>query len=291
MPHANDKYNTSLDALREGIDAIDRNIARLLLERSDIVAKVGELKKNQGVHGSYIRARRESVMLRDMLALFAGTRFPQAAAATIWRTIIGASTAMESPLNLSVLQATEGDHSTHLFAREYFGSFIPCILRTDAATLLADLARNPHTIGVVPRAPGPQAPCWWELLAELPSDARPSVFASLPFVRSRNDAAPATLSFAIGQVELNPSGDDRTLFSLRMARPAPPEQLHQQAADALATHARSPGWIEASPSGRSVLLELEGFLPDPRDLAAALSADYGMQAVCLGAYATPCPPL
>ena len=51
MPQANDKYKTSLDALRDEIDAIDREIADLLLARGEIVARVETRGRNRPPRG------------------------------------------------------------------------------------------------------------------------------------------------------------------------------------------------------------------------------------------------
>lgn len=266
MPQANDKYKTSLDGLRDEIDAIDREITDLLLARCRIVAKVGKLKEDQEITGSYIRPRREAVMLRDLIGRFAGTRFPRGAVVAIWRAIIGASTAMESPLNLSVL-TDGGDDTPHWLAREYFGAFLPSAMHTQASAVLADIARNQHTIGVVPLSPGSQSPCWWEELAETREDTRPIIFACLPFMASSGEPS-LPLALAMGRVELMPSGDDHTLFVL----PSPLPELPV-----------TPAWTRDATSGRSVLVSIPGYHMGDAGLLKAL----GAQAVCIGAYATP----
>ncbi len=280
MPQANDKYKTSLDTLRDEIDAIDRELVELLLKRSEIVAQVGELKKSEKITGSYIRARREAVMLRNIISKFDGTRFPRAAAAAIWRTIIGASTAMESPLNLSVL-TSERDSTPHFLGREYFGNFIPCVLHSDASDVLADIARNPHTIGIVPRTAGSTSPCWWEALAEIKGDDKPLVFAYLPFIRGRHDLTSINPSLAIGRVEINPTGDEHTLFMMRTVKPMPPEAISAEISQMLEELGLSAAWIEHSPSARSALISIAGFLANDGRLSHLAQLTY------LGAYATP----
>ncbi len=282
MPQANDKYKTSLDALRDEIDVLDREIVDLLLKRSEIVAKVGNLKQEEKVSGSYIRPRREAVMLRNLIAAFEGTRFPPAAVTAIWRTIIGASTSMESPLNLSVLLHEGEDASPYFLAREYFGSFLPSVLHTEASALFGDLARNPHTIGILPLSSGAAVPCWWEILAEIKGDKKPVVFAHLPFIHTRHSKNNPPPSLAAGRVEILPTGDDHSVMVLRADKPMKAEQWRQSITESFAAPDMTPAWHIVAPSGRSALAGIPGF-----HYHQTLPALPRMEAVCLGAYATP----
>lgn len=292
MPQANDKYKTSLETLRNGIDAIDAEIAELLKQRAEIVAEVGKLKEGQQVTGSYIRARREAVMLRKLLGLFEETDFPRAAVAAIWRTIIGASTYMESPLALSILLHGE-DASPHYLAREYFGSFIPATLQHSMVEVLREIENNPHTIGIVPYAPGSDSPCWWDALAEAEGETAPVVFAVMPFVRSRKDITPPPTALALGRVELTPTGDDETLLTLRTATPAKEANWVEWCKLALAEIKLEQATLSCSPKGDSALLTVKGFLYGNAGLINALqqavSKASGTEIAlhCIGAYGTP----
>ncbi len=292
MTGANDKYKSSLDALRDQIDAIDREIAALLLKRSEIVTKVGKLKKDQKITQSYIRPRREAVMLRNLIKHFEGTPFPRAAVASIWRSIIGASTCMESPMNLSVL-CNGDDLSPHFLAREYFGSFVPCTLHRDANAVITDILRNQHTIGVVPRAPAKDAPCWWEVLAQQTGANAPVVFALLPFVRSRNDVTPPPTALAIGRVETLATGDDETLFVLQSQKPLRTEDWAAWYGQSLSALGLTQAGLKTGPSGKSALFGVQGFhYNDPAKLSAllkevnTLSNDTTITGSCIGAYAS-----
>lgn len=300
MPSAHDKNTTetaTLEGLRGRIDAIDREIADLLLKRLGLVARVGELKRRGKVEGSYIRMRREAVMLRDLIKRFEGTGFPPAAAASIWRTIIGASTLTESPLSLSVL-CEEADRSPYFLAREYFGGFVPCAMRRDAAQVLRDITRNPHTVGVFPsflrrafhapadRPRGNFPSCWWEALARSTDLHKPTVFAVLPFFRGLRDATPQPAALAVGRVDLLPTGEDETLCVLTAEKPLRPEDW---AAFAPADHAG----LEIAPAGNAALCSVPGFhYDDPAALAAllkainAVSGSIRVEGTCIGAVAS-----
>ena len=102
MSANNNKLNVALAEYRSQIDAIDDELMGLLVTRCEIVKQVGKLKEGAGSKGSFIRPKREADMIRRIVGFFEGTDFPAQSAAHIWRTIIGASLRMESPLNVAV---------------------------------------------------------------------------------------------------------------------------------------------------------------------------------------------
>lgn len=201
-----------LKELRAQIDAIDDDIARLLVARMEVVKQVGVLKRARGESKSFIRPDREAIMLRDLMAYFRETDFPESAAASIWRIIIGASTAMESPLNISVAHGHERGSAVAL-AREYFGPTLPCRLHVEPEDVLNDMRTDPHCIGVLPASypAGANGPWWWQMARDTGHECQ--VFAKLPFVlfQRKADAEPVLLA---GNVEPAPSGKDLSLFAI-----------------------------------------------------------------------------
>lgn len=295
MPQAFDKNKTEkdpLEGLRSQIDVIDREIAGLLLKRGELVGRVGKLKKDQKITQSYIRPRREATMLRDLIRHFEGTNFPRAAVASIWRTIIGASTTMESPLSLSVFCYLE-DMSPLYLAREYFGNFIPCTVHRTAEEVLNDISRNQHIVGVFPRAPGKdKTACWWETLASYSGINKPVVFAVLPFVRSRRDITPPPTALAVGRVDLQPTGDDETLFVLTAEKPVRADDWATWYGQSLSALSLGQAGLKTD-DGRSALFGVQGFhYGDTAKLAALLkevnkaSGGVKIEGVCIGAYAS-----
>jgi chorismate mutase len=282
-----------LDILRDQIDVIDRDIASLLLKRIKLVGRVGRLKQEQKVSNSYIRPRREAVMVRELIKHFEGTGFPRAAVAAIWRTIIGASTTMESPLNLSVL-CHGTDVSPHFLAREYFGSFIPCVIQHDVESVLHDISNNQHTIGVFPREVAKDAPaCWWEKLAHYEGVNKPVVFAVLPFIRSRKDITPPPTALAVGRVDVLPTGDDETLFVLTTEKPARSEDWAIWYGKSLAALSLEQAGLKICNRGTNALFGVQGFHHNDHAKLAALlkevnksSADVQVEGVCIGSYAS-----
>lgn len=200
-----------LKSLRQQIDALDDEIIRLLIQRIGIVQQVGDLKYSQGETRCFIRPDREAIMLRDITARFRGSGFSEAAAAAIWRIIIGASTAAESPLNLSVADSREAGNAMAQ-AREYFGPTLPCRRHENAEDVLADIYADPHCLGVFPieyQTSG-DIPWWWQMANDTGHACR--VFARLPFVLRGHPLSPPV--FVASSVEPAPSGKDLTLFAI-----------------------------------------------------------------------------
>lgn len=265
---------------REQIDRIDVEIARLLVARMEVVRRVGALKRAQGENRSFIRPDREAIMLRDLMARFRETDFPESAAAGIWRIIIGASTATESPLNISVAHGHERGSAVAL-AREYFGPTLPCRLHDAPEGVLADMKADPHCIGVLPAdyPVGPEGPWWWQIATDLTHDAH--IFARLPFVLFRREAD-AEPVFLAGSAAPAPSGQDVSLFALQVTGEVSlPPGMHP-----LQTHTEGPhtrylieahGWLVPQSPAHAAWLE------SMRDTLA----DIPFTLYFLGAYAQP----
>jgi chorismate mutase len=201
------KEYPELKEFRAKIDTLDLEISRLLMERLQVVQQVGELKAARGETHSYIRPDREARMLHNIVEHFEGKDFPTVAAVHIWRIIIGASIAAESPLELAVL--TQHDHSyPFLLAREYFGPAIPCNTFTEQNDLFDYLQDHPHAIGIIPPDWQTEDTWWPESLLE----TNHRVFACLPCIETKQDAGKTPPVFAVGTMPPSPMQEDETLI-------------------------------------------------------------------------------
>ena len=132
-------------ALRNEIDALDRELLGLINRRAGIAQAIGELKRLAGT--SAFRPERETAVIEALQAANAG---PLAAAsvAPIWREIMSACRSLEAPLRVACL-GPAGTFS-ELAAFDYFGSSIarvPCI-NVDEVFQAASAGRA--DFGVVP---------------------------------------------------------------------------------------------------------------------------------------------
>ena len=109
----------TLDALRQAIDKIDDDIHDLLMERTERVRQVGELKERSVEPVSFYRPEREARIHRRLEARHRG-ELPIAALHRIYREIISASLNLEKKLSVAYLgpEAT----FTHQAAVKQFGS-------------------------------------------------------------------------------------------------------------------------------------------------------------------------
>ena len=147
----------TLVALRDRIDALDRELLGLLNRRMQVAVAVGELKKSEG--SPVFRPEREAQVIDGLKAINAGP-LKNESVAPIWREIMSASRALETPTRVAY-QGPAGTFSEEA-ALGFFGSSIirvPCasfdeVFRTTAAGA-ADFGVVPvenSTEGVVARA-------------------------------------------------------------------------------------------------------------------------------------------
>ncbi len=116
--------NPQLLALRDRIDAVDRELLALLNRRAQLALDVGDLKKHEG--SPVFRPEREAQVIDGLKAVNAGP-LPNACVAPIWREIMSASRALETPTRVAYL-GPAGTFSEEA-ALGYFGSSIvrvPC---------------------------------------------------------------------------------------------------------------------------------------------------------------------
>jgi chorismate mutase / prephenate dehydratase len=154
---ADSSTNPALLALRQRIDALDRELLALLNRRMQVVVEVGELKKHEG--SPVFRPEREAQVIDGLKAINTGP-LKNECVAPIWREIMSASRALEAPTRVAYL-GPAGTFSEEA-ALGYFGSSIarvPCasfdeVFRTTTAGA-ADFGVVPvenSTEGVVARS-------------------------------------------------------------------------------------------------------------------------------------------
>jgi len=144
-------------ALRDQIDAVDRQLLALLNRRAALALQVGELKKNEG--SVVFRPEREAQVIDGLKNANAGP-LPTPSVAPIWREIMSACRSLETPTRVAYL-GPAGTFSEQA-ALGFFGSSmvqVPCasideVFRTTSAGA-ADFGVVPvenSTEGVVARS-------------------------------------------------------------------------------------------------------------------------------------------
>lgn len=276
---------SELAEYRQQIDAIDDQIIKLLVERTAVVSKVGAYKHKNGHTGCLIRPGREARMLRNISGRFADGDFPAAAAAAIWRIIIGASTSIESPLAIAAY-TPEGNSDLYWLAREYFGAFIPVSKQSHTKRVIGEVIDDKSNIGILPALHSNDETLWWQNL--LAKDA-PKVFAHIPFVYPETPSRDTAGGLAIAKIAPEDTGNDLSLLVLEIDSNVSQSKLQAS----LSANQLQANWLHiATPnsSTRQHVLEISGFVPlDHSGLNSALSSLGGAvsNTYYLGSYAVP----
>lgn len=285
---SNDRNNEpELAAFRRDIDAIDEKLAALLKERIHIVAQVGEYKRRTAPGTCPIRPAREAEMVRGIMRLFEGSAFPPAAAAAMWRILIGASTAVESALIVSVF-APDREDELFWLTREYFGPFITIIRQPHIKRVIGDVMDGKASVGVVPMLRSDDTTFWWTNLLQDGPDI-PRVFARIPYIYSGTPGRNNPSGLAFGRLNPENSGQDNTLIAIEADA-----NLSHSKLQMTMTHARlEASWINIAtlhPSVRHHLVELKGFITPEHEHYRALLSSLGAsvhKVSFLGSYAVP----
>ena len=147
MPQHSD---TAIDAndlneYRVQIDSIDRELLGLLNRRADIAVKVGELKKREGTVA--FRPEREAQVIDGLKAVNAGPLKAESVA-PIWREIMSACRALETPTRIAFL-GPAGTFS-ELAALGFFGSTIARVACSTVDEVFHATSAGAADFGVVP---------------------------------------------------------------------------------------------------------------------------------------------
>ena len=143
---AEDRNGTNaMDGLRDGIDAVDAEIVRLLDRRARLARRIGELKREHGLD-MYVPARERRVL--DRVASLSDGDFPKRGLEVVFREIISSSISLEASLKIAYLgpEAT----FTHEAARRSFGTSVDLEPQATVAEVFARVERGEAQHGVVP---------------------------------------------------------------------------------------------------------------------------------------------
>jgi len=134
-----------LGALRARIDALDRELLVLLNRRAAVALEVGEVKRAAGAPA--FRPEREAAVIDGLKAVNAGP-LPGDSVAPIWREIMSACRALETPTRVAYL-GPAGTFS-ELAALGYFGSSIVRLPCANADEVFHATSAGAADFGVVP---------------------------------------------------------------------------------------------------------------------------------------------
>jgi chorismate mutase len=272
-----------LEDLRAEIDRIDQEVLDLLVARSAVVRRIAEVKGDRQDGRSAQRPAREAQILRGLAERACG-RFPVPVLVRMWRELIASLTRLQTPLSVAVFAPRERALQIWDLARDHFGSATAMVAVDRPIQALRALTEGSATVAVLP-LPNDDESWWVSLVSD--QDHRLRAFARLPFVSSHGEEVRA---LAIGQLEIEPSGDDLALLAIE----AEPGLSRGRLRELLVAADLHPGWVSGSrqPGAATALYlaEVDGFVAEgDRRLAELQKAAGGevLRGVPLGGYARP----
>jgi chorismate mutase/prephenate dehydratase len=144
-PSPSPPENADLQTLRLQIDAVDRELLTLLNRRASLALAVGEIKKREG--SPVFRPEREAQVIDGLKAANTGPLRADSVA-PIWREIMSASRALETPTRVAYL-GPAGTFSEQA-ALAYFGSSIVRVPCASIDEVFRSSAGGAADFGVVP---------------------------------------------------------------------------------------------------------------------------------------------
>ncbi len=274
-----------MEDLRREIDRIDRGLLDLLIERTDVVRSIGEVKGDRTDGRLAMRPAREAVILRHLVAQ-AGDRFPRQVLVRMWRELLAATTRQQTPVSLAV-HVPEGDPVIWDLARDHFGSTTPITRSESAGQAIRAVSDGSATIAVLP-LPRDGESWWLALISDQPDRLR--AFGRLPFVAA--SSGDETQALALGRLEPEASGDDLALLAIEADAGMSRVRLRGLMAEAGLASEWQIAWRLTDPSQAVHLVEVGSLVREGDErLTAVRTAARGevLRIVAVGGYPRPMP--
>lgn len=271
--------------VRNDIDAIDDRIHDLLIRRTELVKEVRSIKSGWRVK---IQPSREADIVYRLMERHRGA-FPKPDLVAIWRILICATLSFEGPFSVAV-HLPEREDGYWDIARDHFGPCTPIARHPSARSVIEAVHRQDAIVGVLPMPRGDDANPWWPHILSTQAET-PKIIARLPFAGIGNANAAGLEALVICPITVVPTGRDRSLFVIDIAKRLGLAQV----GDALRAAGFETSLLiasrgNASPEIWHYLVEVDGYLAadDPR--LGQLRHEIGEtidRIVPLGAYARP----
>lgn len=204
---------TTLDALRDEIDRIDRDLHTRLIERGEIIDRLIAVKARQPGTSAF-RPAREADMMRRLVTRHRGI-LPLATVEGIWRIIIATFTYVQAPYTVHA-DIAGGDARMRDSARFHFGFTVPLATHDGATRVIAAVAAAAGDLGLVRAGDACDTGTpWWEALT---APQAPKIIARLPFVERADHAAGLPL-FIVAKPLQDGAPRDVLLYAVRGAHP------------------------------------------------------------------------
>ncbi len=283
-PAVEKPYNSpALDDIRRKIDELDNRIHDTLMERAELVLKVGEEKKKNNIQ--IVQPAREARMVRRLLSRHKGV-LPQMAVVRIWRELVGAVSLLQTGLKVVVAQGENQNENWDL-ARDYFGSCLPI---TRVSTPIAALKDGTTTFAVVPWPEMESEQPWWTYLG--PGQREPmQIIVALPHGRDPDNPANEDRALVVSKSGFDDSGQDNSFILIQCDATVSRGKLVDMAKAAGLTAIGMSSKRSGNQSAPGIhLMEVEDYIgKDDNRLKDFIKAfdDPGANAFCIGGYPVP----
>ncbi len=277
-----------LAALRREVDRLDEAIHDLLMQRTEVVLRIGAAKRDDAP-GPFVATRpgREAEIVRHLLARHKGA-FPAEVLVRLWREMIGSLMRVQGSFAVAVY-VPEGGTGYLEAARDHYGAYTDMVSYQVTGRVLKAVAEGLAGVAVLPLPGETAGELWWPALI---GDAKPrmQVIARLPFAGPGAGRGDGLEAFAVAPVAPEPTGDDRSLLAVETVSSVSRTQISTKLVNAGLTQTAYWDMRSFAPEARVHLVEVEGFVTDadPRVMQLAHGNDETVRDVrCIGAYATP----
>ena len=276
---------SKLQALRDEIDEIDRNLHELIMRRTQVVEGVRAAKDGSK---AMIRPSREAEIIYRLMAEHKGG-FPKRELARIWRELIVATLSFEGPFSVAVFEG-ENDTGYWDLARDQYGTFTSLVRHSSARAVVEAVRKQNATLGVLPFPHRHEDESWWRfLVSEAPET--PKVIARLPFITDSNIRNRDLEALVICPIKQEETGRDQTLLAVEAEEEIGHAIIERALSDVGITNFFQQLWHDPNrPPGWTYLIEVVGFLGTDSIQFQQVREELGTRAVRilhLGGYATP----
>ncbi|SOC30576.1 chorismate mutase [Thalassospira xiamenensis] len=283
--------NLDLNGLRAEIDDIDQALQSLIIRRTKVVQAVGAYKDQVIAAGGKVkvpyRPAREARIMRTLVDRHNGA-FPKTALIQIWREMIAAGTRLEAPYTVALCRNADGVDCWEL-ARLNFGCLNEIVEFDTPREAFYALEEGRAAVGVFPKPELGEAQPWWTLLSD---DSPVRIVSKLPFGGRPVGRGEQTEGFVLAAIELEESGDDRTLFIVSLPNEISMDTARKKIVSGIEGVDVLGVTIDEATNNRDFLVDVPGFLTAHASTVRERLNTNGLNAAVIrmiGSYATPIP--
>lgn len=279
--------SAGLDEIRKKIDELDDRIHDTLMERAELVLKVGEEKRKNNIQ--IVQPAREARMIRRLLGRHKGA-LPEMAVVRIWRELVGAVSLLQKGLKVAVAMPDNNQNDAWDLAKDYFGSCLPMIKCSTAMSAISALKDDKSTFAVVPWPEMEDEQPWWTYLGG--SQPEPmQIIIALPHGRDPDQVGNENRVLVISKSGFDDSGEDNSFLLIQCDATVSRGRLVDLAKKAGLTALSISSKRNNSPSMPALhLMEVEDYIAkDDKRLTDFVKTfeDPGANVFCVGGYPVP----